>query len=109
MGLWVRRVVALGALLAALVVFPSAVAFAETTAPTPPVSSAPVESAGATSPASPDATSTAEPEATSTAVPEGEEDEDLPDVPLDDTRTTLALVGAGVLALLAGVVVLVRR
>ena len=106
MGLWVRRVLALGALLAALVVFPSAVAFAETT---PPVSSAPVESPGASSSASPDATSTAQPEATSTAAPEGEEGEDLPDQPLDDTRTMLALVGAGVLALLAGAVVLLRR
>lgn len=109
MGLWVRRVLALGALLAALVVFPSAVAFAETTPPTPPVSSAPVESPGASSSASPDATSTAQPEATSTAAPEGEEGEDLPDQPLDDTRTMLALVGAGVLALLAGAVVFLRR
>lgn len=93
MGTWVRRVLALGVLLAVLAVFPSAAALAETTPPTPPTASAP-----ATPSPSPTSTDQAE-----------DEDADLPDVPLDDTRTMLALVGAGVLAVVAGVVVLVRR
>lgn len=92
MGLWVRRLLALAALLAALVVIPSGVAVADTVSPTPPASSAP-----ATSPAP-----------TSTAAPQ-EEDADLPDVQLDDTRTVLALTGAGILALVAAAVVFLRR
>lgn len=97
MGSWVRRVLALGALLAALAVFPSAVALAETTSPTPPASSAPVTAPPAT------------PLPTTTADVPAEDDDDLPDVPLDDTRTVLALVGAGVLAVAAGIVVFLRR
>lgn len=100
MGLWVRRMLALGALLVALAVFPSVAALAETTPPTPPVSSAPATSAPTeTSSATP---STPEPE-------EGDEGIDSPDVALDDTRTILALVGAGVLAVVAGAVVFLRR
>lgn len=90
MGSWVRRWLALGALLAALAVFPATAALADTV---PPTSSAPA---------------TPSPTATSTAQPTDEE-ADLPDVPLDDSRTILALVGAGVLALVAGAVVLLRR
>ncbi|MGC3953345.1 MAG: hypothetical protein QM804_03660 [Propionicimonas sp.] len=90
MGLWLRRGLALGALLVALVWLPSTAALADTT---PPTSSA---------------TTTPTPSATGTAQPEDDE-LDLPDVALDDTRTILALVGAGVLALVAGGVVLLRR
>ena len=93
MGSWLRRVLALGVLLAALAVFPSAVALADTTPPAPPTSSVP-----------------ATPAPTATAGSSSEdEDADLPDVPLDDTRTVLALVGAGALAVVAGVVVFLRR
>lgn len=88
MGLWVRRVLALGALLVALAVFPSTVAAAETTTPSPPTSSATVSPSTA---------------------PAEEPDEDLPDVPLDDTRTVLALTAAGILALAAAAVVFLRR
>lgn len=87
MGMWLRRMVALGVLLVALAVLPTTAALAETTPPVSPTTSA-VPSPSA----------------------EADDDQvDLPDVPLDDTRTMLALVGAGVLAVLAGVVVLVRR
>lgn len=91
MGSWVRRVVALGVLLMALTVYPSVSALADTTSPAPPSSSAPATP-------SPTPTGTAPAEET-----------DLPDVPLDDTRTMLALVGAGVLAVIAGAVVFLRR
>ncbi len=93
MGSWVRRWLALGALLAALVVFPSTAALADTVTPSPPTSSAPA---------------TPSPTATSTAQPDDQE-ADLPDVPLDDTRTILALTGAGILALVAAAVVFLRR
>lgn len=88
MGLWARRLLALVAVSAVVLIGPLAPAAAETTAPTPPAS------AGATP--SPSAT------------PDGES-ADAPDVPLDDTRTILVLVGAGVLALVAGTVVFLRR
>ncbi len=93
MGLWVRRVLALGAMLAALAVLPAAVAAADTASPTAPASSTPVGSP------SPSATTTVQPE----------EQADLPDVPLDDSRTVLALAGAGVLAVAAAAVVFLRR
>ena len=83
----------LGVLLVALAVFPSTVALADTTPPTSPPASA---------------TATPSPAATTTAEPDGEET-DLPDVPLDDTRTVLALTGAGILALVAAAVVFLRR
>ncbi|MCA0251334.1 MAG: hypothetical protein LCH76_03395 [Actinobacteria bacterium] len=84
MGMCVRRLVALGALLAALVIFPAAVAAADTPSPSPSAQTT-TPSAGA------------------------DEEVDSPDVPLDETRTMLALVGAGVLAVVAGTVVLLRR
>ncbi|MCW5952202.1 MAG: hypothetical protein KIT69_08095 [Propionibacteriaceae bacterium] len=92
MGSWVRRWLALGALFVVLAVFPSTVALADTTPPTSPTASAP---------ATPSPTAT-------TDQPEGDE-ADLPDVPLDDTRTVLALTGAGILALVAAAVVFLRR
>lgn len=93
MGLWLRRSLALGALLAAVLLWPSTTALAETTPPTPPTTSA-----------------SATPSSGATAGDEPEDDQaDLPDVALDDTRTILALVGAGVLAVIAGGVVLLRR
>lgn len=87
MGLWTRRLVALVAVAAVLLLSPLGSARAETTSPAPPAT------------ASATVTPTAEPDDTV----------DTPDVPLDDTRTTLVLVGAGVLALLAGLVVFLRR
>ena len=84
MGLWARRTLALVGLLAAILLGPVSLAHAETATPTP----------------TPTATSTAG---------AGEELDDAPDVPLDETRTILMLAGAGALALLAGVVVFVRR
>ena len=86
MGLWARRTLALVGLLAAILLGPVSLAHAETATPTP----------------------TPTPTATSTAGA-GEETDDAPDVPLDETRTILMLAGAGALALLAGVVVFVRR
>lgn len=71
------------AVLVAVLLGPAVTARADTPTPTP-------------TPASPTASATADPD-------------DLPDVPLDETRTILVLAGAGVLALLAGVVVFVRR
>lgn len=91
MGLWARRTLALVAVLAAVVLGPVSLAHAETTTPTP-------------TPAATSATPTA------TAAPGGDgELDDAPDVPLDETRTILMLAGAGALALLAGIVVFVRR
>ncbi len=84
MGLWARRTLALVGVLAAVLLGPVNLAHAETTTPTPT------------------------PSATSTTGAD-EEPDDAPDVPLDETRTILMLVGAGALALLAGVVVFVRR
>jgi len=88
MGLWARRLLALVAVSAAVLLGPLADARAETTTPTPPAS----------------ASATPSPSAT----PEGE-NADAPDVPLDETRTILVLVGAGMLALIAGAVVFLRR
>lgn len=82
MGLWTRRTLALVGVLVALLLGPLAAAHAETASPTPTPS--PTASGGA-------------------------EPGDAPDVPLDETRTILMLAGAGALALLAGVVVFVRR
>lgn len=89
MGLWARRLLAQVAVAAALLISPAASAVAETVAPSP----------GATASATP----------SRPAEPDDKQTEDTPDAELDDTRTILALVGAGALALLAGVVVFVRR
>lgn len=65
MGLWVRRWLALGALLVMLVVLPSEVALADTTPPTSPTASA-----------------SATPSSTTTTTTESEdEDADLPERP----------------------------
>lgn len=96
MGLWVRRLLALGGMLAALVVFPAVTAVADTPSP-PPSTAASTPAASGT------------PSSTATSTDGDDEDADTPDAPLDDTRTMLALVGAGVLAVVAGAVVFLRR
>lgn len=88
MGMWTRRTLALVGVIAALLLGPVGLARAETVSPSPTPTGAPT--AAATAPAS-------------------DEPDDAPDVPLDETRTILMLAGAGALALLAGIVVFVRR
>ena len=88
MGMWARRTLALVGVFVALLLGAVGVAQAETASPSP--------------------TPTSGPTAAATAPADGEPD-DAPDVPLDETRTILMLAGAGALALVAGIVVFVRR
>lgn len=89
---WIRKLLAVLALSAALLFSPLAVAHADTPSPSPTSS------------------------ATSSATPSASEDSgddadmvDAPDVQLDQTRTVVLLAGAGALALAAALVVLIRR
>ena len=88
MGMWARRTLAVVGVFAALLLGPVGVARADTASPSPTPTSGPTAAATAPAEDNPD---------------------DAPDVPLDETRTILMLAGAGALALLAGIVVFIRR
>ncbi|MGB4916548.1 MAG: hypothetical protein WBO89_02430 [Propionicimonas sp.] len=91
MGLWLRRLLAGTAVGMAVALGPLTVAQAETVSPSP-VASATVSATPSSSP-----TSAADDVA------------DSPDVALDDTRTALVIAGAGLVALIAAIIVFVRR
>jgi hypothetical protein len=95
MLLSLRRLIAVVVFGCGVLLAPVAVAHAETTSPSPTATASGTHSASA-SPA---------------ATGDGVDDtvEDTPDMVLDNTSTIVALGAAGALALLAGVVVLVRR
>ncbi len=91
MGLWLRRLLAAGAASIAFALTPLTPALAETVSPAPVAT----------------ATPSATPSESATAS-EGDV-ADSPDVALDDTRTALVIAGAAVVALVAALVVFLRR
>ncbi|MGB7961747.1 MAG: hypothetical protein WCF12_02125 [Propionicimonas sp.] len=94
MGLWLRRLLACGAVSIAFALTPLVPALAETVSPSPVATATP--------------TTSASPSPSATAAAEGEV-ADSPDVALDDTRTALVIAGAALVAVVAAIVVFLRR
>lgn len=96
MGLWLRRLLACGAVSIAFALTPLPPALAETVSPSPVATVSPAARPSAT------------PSQSQTAAAEGGV-VDSPDVALDDTRTALVIAGAAFIALVAAVIVFLRR